>query len=157
MNLGIIYYSQTGNTRSVAERLKVHLESKGHFVDLQEILAEGDVQQPGGKEISLKSKPSAEPYQGVIFASPVQAFSLNPVMKKYLSDLGSLEDKPVACFVTKQLPAAWTGGRAALKYLGRAVETRGGNLLSSGMVVWSSKHREGLIDSLIDKISKGFT
>ena len=156
MTLGIIYYSQTGNTRSVAERLKVHLESKGQSVDLQEILAEGDI-QPGGKEISLKTKPPADPYQGVILASPVQAFSLNPVMKKYLSDLGSLEGKPVACFVTKQLPGAWTGARAALNYLGRAVKSRGGNLLPGGMVVWSSKHREELIDSLIDKISQGFT
>lgn len=43
----------------------------------------------------MKSAPDVSGYDAVIFASPVQAFSLAPVMKLYLSKLPSLAGKKV--------------------------------------------------------------
>ncbi len=108
MNIGIIVYSQTGNTYSVAQKLKEELLASGHSANVERIETIGEVKQ-GEKNIQFKSLPEIGAYDALVFASMVQAFSLSLVMKSYLMQIESLKGKKIACFVTKGLLFNWTG------------------------------------------------
>ena len=82
MKIGIIVYSQTGNSQSVAEKLKDRLTEKGHTAEVEQVVPAGEV-SPGTKEVHFKSKPDVEAYEALVFGSPVQAFSLAAAMKAW--------------------------------------------------------------------------
>jgi flavorubredoxin len=113
MNIGIILYSQSGNTLSVAQKLQEKLIALGHTVNIEQITVTGDV-SPGKRQFELTAIPAVDPYEGLVFATPVQAFSLNPVMAAYLEQVPSLKEKKFACLITKHLPFSWTGGKQAI-------------------------------------------
>lgn len=148
MNIGLIVYSQTGNTLSVAERLKEALARAGHTVAVERVEAEP------GQPLKLKTAPDPRKYDAVLFGSPVHAFSLAPAMRAYLAQVPALEGKRVAGFVTQGLPFAWLGGNRALRQLRRACEAKGGTFCRSGLVTWSRKSREGQIAGLVDRLSR---
>lgn len=157
MKIGIIVFSQTGNTKSVAEQLKEKLEAAGHTAAVDPVVPAGEVSPgPGPKDVSFTSKPDVEAYDAVIFGSPVQAFSLAAVMKAYMAQIGSLKGKKTACFVTKQLPGNWTGGNKAVKQLTKACEAKGAEIAGSSIVIWSSKEKEQMISEAVDKLSALF-
>jgi len=85
MNIGIIIYSQTGNTNSVALKLKEKLSAAGHSVDIEQIEISGEL-GPRATNFQLKTKPDVDTYDALVFGAPVQAFSLSPAMKSYLTD-----------------------------------------------------------------------
>lgn len=155
MNIGMIVYSETGNTYFVALKLKDKLAKSGHSVTIERIEATGTV-RPGAKNLVLKNSPEVDKYDALVFAAPVMAFSLSPVMKLYLTNLPSLKNKKIACFVTKQLPFYWTGGHQAIKWIGKTCESKGGEISSSGVVVWSSKQRDKNITEVIERLNRLF-
>jgi flavodoxin len=152
MNIGIVVYSQTGNTHSVATRLYNQLIKKGYKVTLDKIEAKRDMKKsPNIFEIS--KRPNIEKYNVIIFASYVEAFSLCPVMKKYLEDIKSLNDKKIAYFVTELFPYAWMGGNHAINKMKYICEAKGATSLSNSIVNWKNKHREELIKKAIHNIT----
>ena len=86
MNIGIIVYSKTGNTLSVAERIKDSLTQRGCQVSLEHFSAETEGTHPN-KIVHLTAAPDPAGYDLLIFGAPVQAFSLDPAMKHYLSEI----------------------------------------------------------------------
>lgn len=152
MNIGILVYSQTGHTLEVAEKLSEKLTSRGDSVSIEKIEPEGEV-SPGMKSVSFTSKPDPSPYDAVVFASPVQAFSLAVPMKYYLAQIPRLEGKKIALLVTKQLPGRWTGGNRAIRQMARFCEEKGGYVLRSEIVFWSSKEREKDIEEAVDTLT----
>jgi len=154
MNIGIIVYSKTGNTRTVADRLKEKLEAAGHDVAIDPVVPEEDSEP--GKTIRFSAAPDITPYEAIVFASPVQGFALSSFMKAYLVQIGPLKDKTTAGFVTKRLKGAWTGARSALRFMKKAVESKGATLAATGFIVWSSDERERMIGETIDKILEIF-
>jgi flavodoxin len=120
MKIGIIVYSQTGNTSSVALKIQEALIKNGHSVDIEKIEAIRDEKQPA-LNIKLTKTPNVEKYDGIIFATFVEAFCLCPVMDKYLKQLKSLKDKKVALFVTQFFPYPWMGGNHAIKQMKKIV------------------------------------
>lgn len=146
MNIGIIYYSQTGNTRSVAERIKEQLTTRGHNVTLDEVLVEGAA-SPGPVPVTLTRAPSVESYDAVILGAPVQAFSLCKPMKAYLPRMGSLQGKKAACFVTKHIGNNWTGGNGAVRAMKKALESSGGEFAGFEIIHWSAPDRDTRIAS----------
>ncbi len=151
MKIGIILYSYTGNTLSVAQRIEEALKAAGHTVTIDRVEPESDKQNPG-TPIKLKSAPDVSSYDAVIFASPVQAFSLAAVMKQYLSGISGLEGKKVYCFVTQQLKKGWMGGNRALKQIAAACKAKGAMATSGGIVHWSSPSREDQILEVVKKL-----
>lgn len=149
MKIGIIVYSNTGNTLGVANRIKEKLLAAGHPVTLERVSAANNNPSPAG-EIKLTSIPDVNPYDIVIFGSPVQAFSLAPIMKAYLSQLPSLNGKKAGFFVTQQLPFQWMGGNHAIRQAQQICKGKGADLYAAGDVNWSSKKRE---DKILDVIS----
>lgn len=155
MNIGLVIYSGTGNTRSVAVKLQEKLTAAGHAVSLEEITITGNIPAQPGK-FELKHLPAVDSYDALIFGAPVQAFSLNPVMKAYMAQLPPLNGKRVALFVTKQLALLWLGGTGALAAMKKEVESRSGKVIGSEIVVWAEKKRAQTTQKCIDKISKLF-
>lgn len=152
MNIGIIVYSNTGNTLTVAKKLQEKLEAKGHTVNLEQITITGEA-SPGKKDFQFTAAPSPDPYDAVIFGSPVQAFSLSVVMKEYLEQLPSLEGKKVAFLLTKHLPFYWTGANRAIRQMQGASETKKAEVLGSGVVIWSGSRRERTTQSALEALS----
>ncbi|MDW7729164.1 MAG: flavodoxin domain-containing protein [Bacillota bacterium] len=155
MNIGLIIYSQTGNTRSVAEKLKDKLSSSGHSAVIDEIVISGNSPAQPGK-FELKTVPDPGSYDSVIFGSPVQAFSLNPVMKAYMEKLPVLTGKKVGIFVTKQLPLLQAGGTGAIAHMKKACEAKGANVVGTEIVVWSEKKRDKTLKQCVENLSKLF-
>jgi flavodoxin len=152
MKIGIILYSYTGNTLSVAERLKVVLCNKGHEVSLERIKAI-DEDPNSGKPILLAEIPDASQYDEIIFGAPVRAFSLNPIMKVYLGKLPDLQGKNISCFVTEYFPKAWMGGNNAIKQMKRIVREKNGNIIHCGVINWSNSKREEQINEMLTLFS----
>lgn len=150
MKIGIIVYSHTGNTLSVAQKIEQALRSAGHTVSLEMVEpVNGDPNSTA--PIEIKSAPDISPYDTIIFASPVQAFTLARVMKLYLSQLPDLTGKKVYCFVTQHLKKTWMGGKRAVRKISEACKAKGLDIISSDIINWSSSAREQQIDDLVSK------
>lgn len=156
MNIGIIVYSQTGNTYSVVGRLKEELSEQGHQVSIEKLepVNKDDV-NPRAKDIKYKNLPDLKQYEAYIFASPVQAFSLSAGMKSYLEQMDTLDNKKTFCFVTKGLPFNWTGGTKALKQFKNLLESKNANFVESDIIKWST-NKEKDITSMIENVKKLF-
>lgn len=151
MKVGIILYSQTGNTLSVAEKLKESI-SKKHHVTIERIEVE-DKSIPRKNPFKLKTLPSIDNYDILIFGSLVEAFSLSPVTKDYLKQINSLKDKKVLLYVTEHFPKPWLGGNHAIKQMKKIVERKDGNILDTKVINWGSNKREDMINDLVIKFS----
>ena len=103
MNIGIIVYSQTGHTLSVAMKLEEKLSAAGHVVNLERVEIYGP-DRPGATHVSLKTKPSIDAYDALVFGSPVRGGMMPPAMTSYLEQVTSLQGKRVVCLVTHFFP-----------------------------------------------------
>jgi len=111
---------------------------------------------PGATNFQLKTRPDVDTYDALVFGAPVQAFSLSPAMKSYLTQIASLKGKKAACFITKYLPFHWTGGNQAINKMKKICESKDGTVCGSGIVIWSSAHREKKITDVVEKLSRLF-
>jgi NAD(P)H dehydrogenase (quinone) len=151
MDIGLIVYSQTGNTYSVATNLQEKLSTAGHSVTLERIEVVGEVSP--GQAVQFKTLPDASKYDALVFGSPVQAFSLCQAMVAYLKQVPSLQGKKVACLVTQAFPYPWLGGNRAIRQMKRACDSKGATVCGSGIVNWMKKRREQQIVEVVDQLS----
>ncbi len=153
MNIGIFVNSKTGNTLSVAEKLRDKLVSIGHNVALEKIVASNDGEM-NIEKIVISNPPSTQGYDMLVFAAPVNGFRLAFVMQAFLRSLPSLEGKLLAGFVTEAFPFPWMGGNQSLKGMEKLVQAKGGTLSATGVVNWRSPDkRDVLITQTIEKIA----
>jgi len=155
MNVGIILYSETGNTYSVSQKLKEKLVKAGHSVNIERLKVIGKV-KPGTKDIKFETLPDTDSYDALVFGSPVQAFSLSSVMTAYLSKIKSLQDKKVAFLVTQYFPFPWLGGNRAIGQMKKIGESKGAIVCGTAVVNWSKPSREKQITEMVEKLSKLF-
>lgn len=153
MNIGIVVYSQTGNTRSVAARLQEALSAAGHRVVLEEVKLVGDRVQ-GTRIFQLAPMPTLTGYDALVFGAPVEAFSLSPVMAAALAAVPTLEKKNVACLVTQAFPYSWLGGNRAARQMRRLCEAKGATVLGSDVVNWMGAGLEDRIAGGVEHLSK---
>lgn len=149
--IGLVVYSRTGNTLSVAERLQQELESRGHRCDLLRLQVAGD-DKPGRKHYDFVFPPDLGVYDSLVFASPVHGFSLATAMESYFRGLVTLQGKLVSLFVTHSFPFAWLGGNRALSQMRAHVATKGGIVGESGVISWSNRKREQKVSHLVELI-----
>jgi flavorubredoxin len=150
VNIGIIVHSDTGNTYSVAKRILEALLREGHSVSLKKVIAIDD-KQKDIRKIQLKTIPDVGAYDALIFGAPVRGFSLSPVLSAYLSQIPSLQGKQIECFVTQFFPYPWMGGNRAIKQMKDICQLKNGKVIETGIVNWSSKHRNEKIDFLVEE------
>jgi len=155
MNIGIIFYSETGNTKAAAQILGESLAAAGHSVKMEQIITCGRV-RPGMRHFTLKTTPGVEPYDAIVFATPVMAFNVNPAMNAYISQISSLKNKPVAFLITKKLPFRWTGAHQAVNWMKINCESKGASVLGSGIIFWNKSDRDKQIGKVTEQITSFF-
>jgi NAD(P)H dehydrogenase (quinone) len=144
-------HSHSGNTLCVAEKLLEQFQAKGHEATIERVVAANE-DPSAAAHVVLKIIPDTSIYDILIFAAPVRAFSLSPVMKPYLSQLASLKNKKIGCFVTEQLPYPWMGGNKAIQIMKKLIEEKEGEVLITGIVNWSSKKRDQMITDSVNRL-----
>jgi hypothetical protein len=153
MKIGIVVYSQTGNTLSVATKLKEKLAAAGHSVALEPVKLVGE-RKPGSREFQLGPLPDVTPYDVLVFGAAVEAFSLSAVMTKCLGQIGSLEKKNVICLITQGFPFAWLGGNRAARQMRKLCEAKGAAVRGAAVVNWMGKGLDRRIANGVEKLSK---
>ncbi len=155
MNIGIIVYSQTGNTLSVAKKLEEKLSATGHSATLEQVKVVGE-RKRGGRDFRLETLPDTGPYDALVFGSAVEAFSLSPVLTTYLKQIESLQGKKVACLVTQLFPYPWMGGNRATRQMRKLCEAKGATVCGLGIVNWMRPRREKTTAKAVDRLSRLF-
>jgi flavodoxin len=156
MNIGLIVYSQTGHTLSVATKLKERLSISGHGVALEQIEALGPV-SPDATSVELKTRPAIDAYDALVLGSPVRGGVLPPPMVSYLEQFSSLEGKTVACLVTGFFPAAEWGRNQTIAQMRAICESKGATVCGSASVGWFSLNRQRQISQAVDSLSALFS
>lgn len=159
MKIGIIVYSKTNHTLSVAKKLSEALATETHDVEILPITVKNE-NPTTGEQIILDKAPDPKAFEMIILGSPVWAFSLCPVMKKYLSTLHSLSGKDTYCFVTHHFPFPSFGGNRSVRSLKKLCIDKHANVKKTGVISWSSKKRDLQIERLVNDfitMEKGLT
>lgn len=158
MKIGIIIHSQTGNTYSVAQKLKEKLLTAGHSVNIERLETVGG-EKTNAKDVTkvqLKTQPEVSGYDGLIFGGPVQGASISLILSAYLTHIVSLKNKKVVCLVTEFFPYPWMGGNHAISQMKKICESKGGVISGTGIVNWMGKQREKRIEDVVEKLSRLF-
>jgi flavorubredoxin len=153
MKIGIIVYSQTGNTLSVAEKLKEKLATAGHSAEIEQVTVVGG-RKAGDRAFQLETRPDVAQYDALVFGSAVEAFSLSPVMRSYLAGVDSLQGKQVACLVTQLFPYPWMGGNRAIRQMRMLCESKGATVRGSAIVNWAKFRRAKTTTRAIDRLTQ---
>lgn len=151
MDIGIIVYSQTGHTLSVATKLSEKLSADGHAVTLERVESIGPV-GPAQTGVQLKSKPEVDAYDAVVFGSPVIGGALPPAMSGYMAQLPSLRDKKVACLITHFFRPAW-GANQTIAQMEDICESKGATVCGAGNVKWFQLRRKRQIAEVVERMS----
>lgn len=154
MNIGIIVYSLSGHTLTVATRLKEKLAAGGHSVTLERVETVGPP-NPRFEQAELKTRPVLDAYDAVVFACPVRGGTVPPPMKRYLEQIPSLRDKQVTCLVTHFFRREW-GANQVLGAMREICESKGATVCGVGDVQWFSLHRERQIAQVVEDLRKVF-
>ncbi|MBN2352118.1 MAG: flavodoxin family protein [Spirochaetales bacterium] len=154
MKIGIIVFSNTGNTLSAAERLEKKLSGKGHAATLVRLMPKAGY-RAGQAPTGFEELPALDRFEALVFAAPVNAFSLCLPMKEYLETIEPLRGRKTALLTTEFFPYGWMGGTRAIAMMRRACEGKGGVVCGSAIVNWSRKDRERRIEAAVDEIAGG--
>jgi flavodoxin len=149
MKIGIILFSETGNTYSVAKKLKEHLKHKDVTIEKIEIKRLSNDRS----HFNFLHEPCVKDYDLIIFGAFTEGFMLTPVMKEYLSNQ-ELTNKKVMAFITHFFPYAWMGGNHSLKQMVNLLEEKGSKILSTGIINWKSSKRSKDIDDLVNNFTQ---
>jgi flavodoxin len=150
MNVGIIVYSHTGHTLSVAMALKEKLSAAGHAVNLERVEIYGP-DRPGATHVSLKTKPSIDAYDALVFGSPVRGGMVSPAMTSYLEQIASLQGKKVVCLVTHFFPPGW-GANQTITQMKAICESRGATVCGWGDVGWPRLGLKRRVAEVVDHL-----
>jgi len=154
MKIGIIVYSNTGHTFSVAEKLNEKFLSLGHESCIKMITTKYPLTDTStSNSIQLDLCPSVDEYDILVIAAPVMAFSACPVIAKYLLQPLKLNNKKIFLFVTKAIPFKTFGGNNAISRMKKLCIKNGGEVIDSEIIPWN-KNKEKNIESLIERFSK---
>jgi hypothetical protein len=154
ISIGIIVYSQTGHTLSVARTLEQKLAALGHTASLQQIETRGEA-NPSDPSGELKTLPVVDGHDALVFGSPVWGGVPAWPTTHYLDTIASLRDRPAAILVTGALPAA-IGRNQTIAKLTEILEAKGASVLGYGSVCWFSPRRSRQITEQIHHVSALF-
>ena len=154
MKIGIIVYSHTGHTFSVAVALREKLSAAGHAVNLERVEIHGP-DGPGVTNVSLKTRPRIDTYSALVFASPVRGGVVSPAMTSYLEQIVSLQGKKVVCLVTHFFPPAW-GANQTIAQMKSMCESKGATVCGSGDVGWPRLGNKWRINAVVDDLTNCF-
>ncbi len=159
MNIGIIYYSQTGHTQEVAQQVAQALLAQGHLVHLTSLAFDPPTKEWPSSH--LHEIPPVTPYDLIILGAPVQAFRLALPMQQFLTATETFAGKEIYVYLTKQLPPFF-GGKKALQQMKdgvlssastAAVSAKAAAITKEAIIQWP--HKEQQIPSLLSYFAPG--
>ncbi|MBS3972872.1 MAG: flavodoxin family protein [Erysipelotrichia bacterium] len=155
MNIALIIHSQTGNTLTIAQRLKQHLENDNHKVYLLHIKNKDDANtmKTPVDIITYGDLPSTE-FDVVIYGGWVQAFGLCLGFSEYLQHHEPQKSQKVFTYVTQHFPYAWMGGNRALSQMKSILAKKNMQVYSFQVFNKTNKNLEQQIQTWIEKISR---
>lgn len=158
MKIGMIVHSYTGNTFSVAQKLKEKLLTAGHSVHIERIAPAGGekTNEKDVNAIHFETSPDVSAYDAIVFCGPVRGASISLVLRAYLTQIISLKNKKIVCLVTEAFPFPWMGGTRAISQMKKICESKGAAISGTGIVNWMSSQREKKISDTVDMLSKLF-
>jgi flavodoxin len=145
-------YSYTGNTLSVAERIKEQIEKNGDQAQIHRITCVNGAPN-GQKKMMLKEIPNVSEYDKLIIGAPINGFSICKALKIYFES-NKIKASEVNCFVTQQFKNARFGGNRGIKQIGKIVSAQGSVIKNTAIVHWSSKKRDTQIDNTAQLLSQ---
>ena len=151
MDIGIIVYSRTGHTLSVAEKLKGRLSADGHAVALEQLEIAGP-DNLSATTAALKTRPAIDRYDALVLGSPVNGGRMSAAMNSYLEQVPSLQGKKVVLLLTHFFFPAW-GANQTIAQMKGVCESRGATVCGSGSVRWTSLRRGRQISRVVDRLS----
>jgi hypothetical protein len=151
MKVGIILYSLTGNTLSVAEQLQGQLAAAGHEVVMERFNALSDPTKNPRPEIDRL--PDASGYDALVVAAPVHAFGLAGPMQVCLERLETGGPKPAVLLTTHQFPRPWMGASRTIQMMQDLCEKKGCRVMGSGIINWSRKDRNQQITDVVANLA----
>lgn len=154
MNIGIIVYSHTGHTYTVAARLKESLTAAGHTVDLVRLETVGST-RPGATDVVLKTRPTIDAYDALVLGSPAWGGLIASPMLAYLEQTPSLQGKKVAFLVTHLFPARW-GANQTFSQFRSICESKGATVCGSGNLGWPRLGQRRKIAEAAEQLSQLF-
>jgi flavodoxin len=154
MNIGIIVYSHTGHTLSVARKLEQRLTSDGHAVRLVQLEIAGPVNMSATTTV-LKHYPAVELYDVLVFGSPVNGGRMSAAMNSYLDQIPSLQGIRVALLLTHFFPKGW-GANQTIAQMTEVCQSKGAEVRGSADVQWTSLRRRRQIARAVDSLAHCF-
>ncbi len=155
MKIGMIVYSHTGNTLSVAERLEKELSAAGHEVTLERLETVGPSTLATESD-PLKVQPAVDPYDALVLGCPVRGGTPAPPMLTFLEPIESLQGKHVALLVTGFFPFEGWGRNQTIAQLEEICESKGATVSGAESVGWFSLSRKRQISDAVDGLSNRF-
>ncbi|MGB9719999.1 MAG: flavodoxin family protein [bacterium] len=129
MRIGIIYYSVTGTTEELANRIANGLIKEKHHVEVVKIRPNINVTGPG-QEFEIQNEPDCSKFDLILFGGPVWAFSACPVVLQFIKKSKGLAGKKIIPFVTMGFPFKSLGGKNAINQIGKTAKAFGAEVVS---------------------------
>lgn len=155
MNIGMIIYSHTGNTLSVAEKLKEKLFEAGHTVSLERLETVGPATLATEGD-PLKTQPAVDPYDALVLGCPVRGGAPAPPMLTFLEHVESLEGKHIVCLVTGFFPFDGWGRNQTVAQLKEICESKGATFHGAESIGWFSLNRKQQISDAVNGLNQRF-
>jgi menaquinone-dependent protoporphyrinogen IX oxidase len=154
MKVLTVLHSLTGHTLYVVNKLNDKLKENGIQVDLEMLEPVGgeNKNETDYQNIKLHPKYNVRDYDAIVIAGPVRGFSMSMVIKSYLLNLLTLDNKKVVCVVTHYFPIASMGGTNAIKQMKNEVLDLGGEVVDSEIINWKGFSREKKINDAVNTI-----
>jgi menaquinone-dependent protoporphyrinogen IX oxidase len=152
MKIGIFVHSQTGNTMSVAEKIKEKYIKNGDSVYAEKIDPVGgeNMNETNILNINFASIPDLKGYDRIIVCGPVRAFSISPVLNSFLNKVADLKGQKIELFVTQTLSQKWMGGNHAISQMKAICIKKGAIVEKTAIVNWKNRNRESVIAEITD-------
>jgi NAD(P)H dehydrogenase (quinone) len=151
MKIGIIFYSHSGHTLSITEKLREKLTAAGYSVGIEQLETVGPLKL-SDQTAELKAIPSVEVYDSLVIASPVHGGRLSSPMAEFLKKAPSLKDKQVVCLAAHFLPYGM-GAKQMIQLMKAACQAKGAQIIGAGDVprlsLRQNKHIEDVVNLLV--------
>jgi len=149
MKIGILIYSHSGNTLSVAEKIKEEIKKRNFNSTIERVTLVND--DPHSRQPAvLKRIPDINNYDKLIIGAPINAFSLCKPMKMYLQNHAKLKNKEINCFVTQHFKHSFLGGNRGIKQITSFCNNQNSTVKNTAFIHWSSNNRKEEIDTTVD-------
>ena len=156
MDICVIYYSHTGHTKQVVERVIDELCEHNHQVKGIALEQVGPF-RPGSETAELKENPNISAYDCIILCTPVHGGRMSAPMRRFLNAVTSRYGILAAVLVTHFFRDGW-GAVQTIQEMKTVLKGKGAAYLGGVNVKWFSLSRQKQIRaaaaSLVSSIDK---